>query len=424
MVYILAFAIVVSVIVFVHELGHFLAAKRSGVRVLTFSIGMGPRIIGFKRGDTEYMLSAIPFGGYVRMAGDNPEEQLEGQDWEFLHKPKRVRAFIVAAGPVMNLALALAIFIGMNLVLGVVVTTTREIGYVIEDMPAWEAGLSAGDEVVSVDGNPVETWDDFETMLQARTGGKATVEVLRGGQPISVVLDLGEAEFYYDAGLFAYRTTELGNVKWGGPAHRAGLRGGDVVTAIDGQPVSSWFELRGIILASPGRQLVIDYDRKGEHRTATVMSGERDGSGVIDVSYAVEERSVGPVEAVTLALRTTRDAAEQIVVFFHRLLTLRASRDMIGGPVRIGEIAGESMRWGIDYMLALIATISAQLALINLLPIPVLDGGHLLLLGVEAVIRRSITTRQRIIAHQIGFVFLIGAILTITFIDVSRFIGQ
>jgi len=424
MVYVLAFAIVVSVIVFVHELGHFLAAKRSGVKVLTFSIGMGPKIIGFKRGDTEYILSSIPFGGYVRMAGDNPEEQLEGKDWEFLSKPKRVRAFIIAAGPAMNLVLALFIFIGMNLVLGIAVTSTRQIGYVIEETPAWEAGLSAGDEVVSVDGNRVETWDDFEAMLQGRVGGKATVEVLRGGEGLSLGLDLENIDVYYEAGMFAYRTTELGDVKWRGPAYSAGLRDGDVVTAIDGQPVDDWFELREIILASPGQELNIDYERDGQRRSTTVMSSDRDGSGVIEVSYAVEHQKVGVVESVRLAFRTTRNAVEQIVVFFHRLLTLRASRDMIGGPVRIGEIAGESMRWGADYMLALIATISAQLALINLIPIPVLDGGHLLLLGVEAVIRRPITTRQRIIAHQIGFVFLIGAILTITFIDVSRFIGR
>jgi regulator of sigma E protease len=424
MVYIFAFAIVVSVIVFVHELGHFLAAKKSGVMVLTFSIGMGPRIFGFKRGDTDYILSAIPFGGYVRMAGDNPEEELKGQDWEFLSKPKRVRAFIVAAGPLMNLVLALAIFVGMNLALGIVVTPTREVGYVVEDMPAWEAGLAAGDEVVSVDGIGVESWDDFEAKLQQRVGGQVTVEVLRGGSALTLVMDMENTEAYYEAGLFAYRTTELGDVKWRGPAHRAGLRGGDVVTAIDGQTVDDWFDLREIILAAPGREIVIDYVRDGAPGSATVMTGDREGTGYIEVSYAVEHERVGLIESFGLALQTTRAAAEQIVIFFHRLLTLRASRDMIGGPVRIGEIAGESMRWGVDYMLALIATISAQLALINLLPIPVLDGGHLLLLGIEAVSRRPITMRQRIIAHQIGFVFLIGAILTITFIDVSRFVGR
>jgi regulator of sigma E protease len=424
MVYIVAFGIVVSVIVFVHELGHFLAAKRSGVRVLTFSIGMGPKIFGIKRGDTEYILSSIPFGGYVRMAGDNPEEELQGQDWEFLSKPKRVRAFIVAAGPVMNLVLALVIFTGMYVIVGVEATPTREIGYVVEDTPAWNAGLSAGDQVLSLDGEEVGSWDDFEVGLQQRVGGKVTVDVLRGGMTVSTVLDLENVQAYYEAGMFAYRTTELGDVKWRGPAHRAGLRGGDVVVAIDGRPVKNWFELREIILASPGKELVIDFERDGELRSAAVMAGDRDGAGVVEVSYAVDYRRVGPIEAVERAFKTVGLAAEQIVIFFHRLLTLRASRDMIGGPVRIGEIAGESMRWGANYMLALIATISAQLALVNLLPIPVLDGGHLLLLAVEAVSRRPITTRQRIIAHQIGFVFLIGAILAITFIDVSRFIGR
>lgn len=424
MIYIVAFAIVVSVIVFVHELGHFLAAKKSGVKVLTFSIGMGPRIVGFKRGDTDYILSSIPFGGYVRMAGDNPEEELTGQDWEFLSKPKRVRAFIVAAGPLMNMVLALVIFIGMNLVLGVVVTPTREIGYVMEDTPAWEAGLEEDDQVMSVGGEMVENWDDFEAKLQEHVGGEVTIGVLRGGAPMSIVMDLTSVEAYYEAGLYAYRDTELGDVKWRGPAYRAGLREGDIVTAIDGSPVEDWFDLRERILAAPGREIAIEYERDGQAGSATVMTGDREGSGFIEVSYAVDYKRIGLIESVKLAVLTTRAAAEQIVVFFHRLLTLRASRDMIGGPVRIGEIAGESMRWGVDYMLALIATISAQLALINLIPIPVLDGGHLLLLGVEALTRRPITMRQRVIAHQIGFVFLIGAILTITFIDVSRFISR
>ena len=423
MVYVLAFAIVVSVIVFVHELGHFLAAKKSGVRVLTFSIGMGPRVIGFTLGDTDYIISAIPFGGYVRMAGDNPEEELSGQDWEFLSKPKRVRAFIVAAGPVMNMVLALVIFIVMNLALGIIVTETRNVGYVFEDTPAWTAGIRAGDELVAVDGEKVETWDDFEVELQARVGGLVMVEVLRADSAVEVGMDLSDVEAYYEAGLYAYRGPELGDVKWRGPAHRAGLRGGDVVTAIGGVPVDDWFDLREIIIASPSREITVDYERDGVSHSTVVMTGESNGSGKIEVAYAVEYKRIGLLESVRLALESTRAAAEQIVIFFHRLLTLTASRDMIGGPVRIGEIAGESMRWGADYMLALIATISAQLALINLLPIPVLDGGHLLLLAVEAVVRRPITTRQRIIAHQIGFVFLIGAILAITFIDVSRFLG-
>jgi regulator of sigma E protease len=424
MIYLVAFVIVVSIIVFVHELGHFLAAKKSRVRVLTFSIGMGPKVVGFTWGDTEYMISAIPFGGYVRMAGDNPEEELNGEDWEFLSKPKRTRAFIVIAGPMMNIVLALFIFIGMNLALGIVVTPTREIGYVVEDSPAWTAGLAAGDTVVAVGGKEIKTWDDLERELQADVGGRVTVDVLRNGSITKKILDLEGVETYYEAGLYAYRGPQLGDVKWRGPAYRAGLRKGDVIKSIGGKEIDDWFELREIILASPNQALPIEYQRDGEVRTTTVTTGDIDGRGVIEVSYAVDRERIGLVESVGLALETTRMAAEQIVIFFHKLLTLKATRDMIGGPVRIGEIAGESISWGADYMLALIATISAQLALINLLPIPVLDGGHLMLLGVEAVSRKPITTRQRVIAHQIGFIFLLGAILAITFIDVSRFIGR
>ena len=421
---IIAFAVVVSIIVFVHELGHFLAAKRSGVRVDVFSIGMGPRLAGVTAGETDYRISAIPFGGYVRMAGDNPEEERTGMPYEFLSQPKRVRALIVVAGPLMNLVLAIAIFIGLNLALGDITITSRIVGKVYEDTPAWEAGLRAGDEVLSIDGIAVGKWDDLMDMLDERAGGEARITVMRDGEEITARLDLTDVEVWYESGLEEFRGNVVGTVKRGGPAYVAGIREGDRIIEIAGKPVRDWNELREAIMASPNEEIEIVYERDGQVLRTLVTPREADGYGLIDVAFAVERRSLSVPEALGNALSYTAWAARQILVVIHRLLTGQASRDMIGGPIRIGQLAGETVRWGIANILFFIATISAQLCLINLLPIPVLDGGHLMLLGVEAVSQKPITIRQRIIAHQIGFALLLGVILAITLFDVSRLIGR
>jgi regulator of sigma E protease len=422
-----ASVIALSILIFVHELGHFTAAKRSGVRIERFSMGMGPKIVGFTMGETEYVLSAIPFGGYVRMSGEDPESEGGGHDWEFMSKNKRTRAFIVLAGPAMNFLLAIVIFAGLAGYTGVETITTRVVGDVIEDTPAWQAGFREGDEITSVSGRSVGSWDEILDVLADRLGARLEIGFIRNGVEETATLDLVGVDALATIGIYSFRRSTIGEVKHGGPAYLAGIRKGDHITMIDAQPIRTWSELRGAIRQAPGKELAVAWERDGKPLSATVVPRESDGYGLIDVTYNIEKRPVGFVEAIGIGLDTTIWVSKQILQFprfFAMVLTGRASRDMVGGPVRIGELAGEVIRWGITSFLGFIAAISAQLSLLNLLPIPVLDGGHILLLGIETVTRKPITPRQRMIAHQIGFVFLFSMMVLVTLFDVSRFFGK
>ncbi len=432
----IATVITLGVIVFIHELGHFMAAKISNVRVERFSMGFGPVLLKVRGGETEYCISAIPFGGYLRMAGDDPEEVAElaaeqtergetpSEDRGFLSKSKLTRAFIIAAGPTMNFLLAMLIYTGLVAYMGVGVMTTRQVGGVIDGTPAREAGLAEGDLIVSVDGVKVDTWDNMLDLLDTRLGTVTGMVVERDGRPLAITLDLSSAEGLYDIGLYDYRPAVVGDVKLGGPAAGAGLKTGDRIIRVDGEEISSWSGLSQAIRGFPEAELEIEWERAGEILSSTVTPVDIGGFGKIEIYGAIEKRKAGPLEALKRGFDTTIWVAKQLFLLPRMILRGTAVRDVVGGPVRIGELAGESMRWGASAFLGFIAAISAQLCLVNLLPIPVLDGGHLLILGVEAVRRKAISVRQRVIAQQIGFAFLMALMVLVTLVDVSRFLGD
>jgi len=432
----IATAITLSVIVFIHEFGHFMAAKVSNVRVERFSMGFGPVLLRIMGGETEYCISAIPFGGYVRMEGEDPEEAearaaeqaksgvVRGQDRGFLSKSKLTRAFIVTAGPAMNFLLALVIYTGLVAHTGVGVTTTRQVGGVFEGTPAEAAGLVKGDTIVSVDGVKVDSWDHLVNLLSTRLGKVSDMVVERDGKPLAITLDLSSAESLYDVGMYDYRPAIVGEVKLGGPAAKAGLRSGDRIVRVDSVDINSWTGLSQAIGRSPKAELQIEWERSGEMHSSTLTTVDVDGLGKIEIYGMVEKRKVGPVEALKRGLDTTLWVAKQIFLLPRMIMKGTAVKDVVGGPVRIGQLAGESMRWGASAFLGFIAAISAQLCLVNLLPIPVLDGGHLLVLAVETVSRRAISFRQRMIAQQIGFAFLMALMVLVTLVDVSRFLGD
>jgi len=432
----LASAITLSVIVFIHELGHFTAAKASNVRVDRFSMGFGPVLLRLRWGETEYCISAIPFGGYVRMEGEDPEEAEEraaelaktgatpGEDRGFLSKSKATRAFIIIAGPTMNFLLAVLIYTGLVAHMGLGVVTTREVGGVFDGMPAMEAGVAEGDLIVSVDGVTVETWDHMLDLLDERLGTVTEMVVERGGEQLALELNLSSAESLYDLGMHDRRPPIVGDVKIGGPAAEAGIQSGDRIVRVDGKEIDSWSGLSEAIGGFPNKELKIEWERSGERHASNVTPRDLKGVGKIEIYGAVEKRKVGAGEALKRGFDTTIWVAKQIFLLPRMIMKGTAVKDVVGGPVRIGELAGESMRWGIAAFLGFIAAISAQLCLVNLLPIPVLDGGHLLVIAIEAVSRRAISFRQRVIAQQIGFAFLMALMVLVTLVDVSRFLGD
>jgi regulator of sigma E protease len=423
----LATAIVLGPNIFFHELGHFLAAKFSGVRVERFSMGFGPRLLGLTRGETEYRISAVPFGGYVKMEGEDPDEVKAAggtvSDRSFLGKSRGARALIVVAGPVMNFIMAVLIYTGLTAYTGVGVITTRQIGGVIEDSPAAAAGLAGGDVVLTVGGAKVSTWDDMLEMLEARLGNTAEMVVDRDGLAETITLDLSSTGNVYDIGLYDFRPAVIGDVKRDGPAYLAGLKAADKVVRIGDKEIASWDDLSDVIRASPGAALEIEYEREGQRFTSTVTPKDVDGTGLIEIYASIDRRPVGLLESLRIGFDTTIWVAKQFFMLPRLILRGTALRDVVGGPVRIGQLAGDSLRWGWITFFGFVAAVSAQLCIVNLLPIPVLDGGHLLILGVEAVSGKAVSLRQRIIAQQIGFAFLIGLMVLVTLVDVSRFFG-
>ncbi|MGD8627603.1 MAG: RIP metalloprotease RseP, partial [bacterium] len=315
----LASAITLSVIVFIHEFGHFAAAKISNVRVDRFSMGFGPVLLGVSWGETEYCISAIPFGGYVRMEGEDPEEAerraaelaehgrgaAPEEDRGFLSKGKATRAFIIVAGPAMNFLLAVLIYAGLVAHMGIGVVTTRQVGGVLAGTPAMEAGVAPGDLVVSVGGVEVETWDQMLDLMAEKLGTVTEIVVERDRRPLALSLDLSKAESLYDLGMYDYRPPIVGEVKLGGPAAEAGLQSGDRIVRVAGKDIDSWSSLSDAIGGSPNKEIKIEWERSGETHSSVITPIDLKGVGKIEIYGAVEKRKVGPGEALKRGLDTT-----------------------------------------------------------------------------------------------------------------------
>src|SRR2546422_5202911 len=286
---ILAFVFVLGVLVFVHELGHFLAAKRVGIRVLKFQLGFNPTIIKFKRGDTEYGIGAMPLGGYVKMAGESPEEPRTGRSDEFLSKTKWQRFQVLIMGPAMNIALAL-VLTTIVLYQGAEVPTYEDqppvVGVVMPDSPAAKAGIRPGDRILSAAGSDVDTWEKFFIAIASRANREVPLHILRDGQEITVkttpIVPPGQSRFEIaDIGVLPDVHPHIPTVNPGEPADRAGIKPGDVVLAVDGQPITFRSQLIDAIVKKPRQPITVTVLRNGDRKSTRLNSSH----GYI--SYAV-----------------------------------------------------------------------------------------------------------------------------------------
>jgi regulator of sigma E protease len=425
---ILAFVFVLGVLIFVHELGHFLMARRIGVRVLTFSLGFGPKLIGFRRGDTEYCISAVPLGGYVKMAGENPDDPRTGASDEFLSKSKWQRFQVLVMGPVMNLTLAVVVM-AVVLYQGAPAPAFEQqaviIGGTADQSAGKAAGIQPGDRIVSVDGKPVETWEQFYMEVMPKANRQISVVVDRGGRSLefkAVPAAVGKYTLG-DLGLLPEMHPQITSLQHGAPGYEAGLRPGDIVLAAAGERDVSQKRLVELIRASDGKPLPLVIKRNGVEQRITVTPRHLGEAVMIGAQLSpFELRTVepGPFEALKMSLEQNWTWARLIGQTLGGLFTRETSVKQLMGPVAIADLSGTAAEQGWLQLFSLMAMISLNLGLLNLMPIPVLDGGHIAILALEGVSRRDFSMKVKEKMLLAGFVLLLMLMVTVIYNDLMR----
>lgn len=423
----LAFVFVLGVLVFVHELGHFLVARWLGVRVLTFAIGFGPNLVKFTRGGIDYCIKAFPLGGFVKMAGENPDDPRSGSPDEFLSRSKWDRFRILLAGPAMNVALSV-VLMWIVLMQGAQVPAFHDdpvvVGEVTHDSPAERAGILAGDRITKVGSGSVANWEQFYLAIGGRADRDVPVTLLRQGReqvlqvrPVAATrLEIG------DIGVLPDVHPSIGSLEPNGPAEKAGLQAGDVLLAVNGVRTTFSGQVSTEIRKFPEQRITVTIAR-GSDRLELGVTPRRQGDvGLIGIgiSDAFDLIQPGPVGAFTMSLRRNVQFAGLIAQTLAGLFTRETSPRQLMGPVAIAQLSGDYAAAGWLALFTFMASLSLNLGLLNLLPIPVLDGGHIFIMGVEAVARRdfSIKVKERLLLA--GFLVLMVLMVTVVVNDLSR----
>ena len=441
-----SFVVVIGILILIHEFGHFAVARLTGVGVERFSIGFGPVLLRWRGKETEYCLSVIPMGGYVKMVGE--ENPLEGggsavsdPTKAFATKPLWARFLIVFAGPAMNFVLAAVIFAVVLATVGRPVWPAV-VGRVTEGGPAATAGLRSGDAVIKVDGAPVRNWEDLDRLIAGSDGRTLSLTIKRGDREETVALSprrsvtrdpiFKETREAWDIGAGPRLTPQIGAVSPGSPAARAGLDGGDAVLAVAGEPVYTPEDLMQAIQKRPDQTFELTIERSGHRETRTVTaerktdksaSGEEVSVGRIGVSIVtrtVTYEPYTPVAAVWYGAARTWDMTAVTVKGLWKILSRQIEASNIGGPIQIASEAGRQAKEGLGSLALFTAIISVNLAVLNLLPVPMLDGGHLLFFLIEAVLGRPLSLKKREAAQQLGFVLLLLLMVYALYNDLVR----
>jgi len=429
----LDFVITLGVLVFVHEFGHFLAAKLCGMRVDRFSIGFPPRAFGRTFGETDYCVSWLPVGGYVKIAGMVDESMdvefmnRPPEPWEFRSKPIWQRMIVLSAGVAMNLLLALVIFWGVHYAAGRTLRATTDVGYVAAGSPARNAGFMAGDRILSVDGTPVSAWEPMLDALEEGEGA-AAVAVRRPGH--DTVLSV-ERQAMRDAGaagsglVCAGTEIAVGPPEPGKPAEQLGLKAQDVLVAIDGTPIRDLQTVLQIVRQNAGKQILVEWRRGTELMRGTTVPTS-DGH----IGIPIGESYTGPRLHIAYSLAGALPAGARYMVFvtvsflqqMWQLVTGKVSfAQSIGGPIKIAQLASQSSDLGLLTYLSFMALLSINLAIINILPFPALDGGHLSFLVYEAIFRREVPLRVKLGLQKAGIVVLLAFMAFVVVNDIIHF---
>ncbi|RMF85670.1 MAG: RIP metalloprotease RseP [Nitrospirae bacterium] len=429
-----------TLLVLVHELGHFLAARAVGIGVERFSLGFGPPLYERRIGGTAFRIALLPLGGYVKMVGDTPGAPLpaEARGRPFLAQPPWRRALVAAAGPAANLAAPVLLFAA--LFMAGIPALRPVLGEPEPGSPAARAGVAAGDLVVAVDGEPVATWEAVLRHLRAHPAAAVELAVRRGGAVRHLRLPAPGAAGEASRGLGLRLPAVVGGVQPESPAAAAGLRSGDRIAAIDGAPVASWSAMARVVRAHPGEPLRIRVARGPEAVALTVTPetvpnpeagrpGQPATIGRLGIAAAEPPpelftvRRLAPGPALAAGLARTQEVGRAILHGLGQLFRHQAPAQSLGGPIMIVQMAGQQAERGLSDWLFFVAVISLNLGILNLLPIPILDGGHLLVCAVEAATRRRVSQRLLETAQQLGLALLLALMLFATYNDILRWMG-
>jgi regulator of sigma E protease len=432
---VLSLLVLIGVMIMIHELGHFWAARYFDVKVEAFSFGFGPRLFGFRRGETDYRVSAIFFGGYVKMAGEQVTDDNVDDPRSFLAKPRWQRLIIAFAGPFMNMVLAVSLLTGLYMVKFEKVSDADMeplIGHVTADSPAAKAGLQDGDLIVKLEDRNNPTWEDVLEKEIAGAKRPMRLAIRRNGSTFTTTVTpiLSETLGVGYAGWDARGQIQLGLVEPGFPAEKAGLKKGDMILSINGQPIHSRFRFQEITKSSGGKPVEVEYQRGGEKAAVSVQPvwSNKDGPARWMIGVVPEAKLDIAVTKLSLpnafheSLRENGKNAMMIVQVLEGMLQRRMSTKNLAGPLGLAQMSATAAKQGLTPFLMLMVMVSMNLAIFNLLPIPILDGGTILMLLVEMTMQRDLSMTVKETVFKVGFVFIMVLMAFVIFNDISRYI--
>lgn len=419
---IFAFLLVLGFLIFAHESGHFMFAKLFRVRVLVFSFGFGKRLFGFRKGDTDYRVSLIPLGGYVRMAGDNPEENIAGNPDEFLSKPKWQRFLILFAGPLMNVLIAIVFIAALAMVGTEQLVTKPIVGEVLPNKPAAKAGLQTGDRIVRINKEAIDDFDDLKLIITMNAGTPLRVVYERNGVQRTTTLtperEDGDFGPVGRAGITYMIEPVAGSIVKGSPAAAAGLQPGDRILSVGGKPVRDMVEFATVASQAKDKPVVLAVQRGASQlqlRVAPSADKEDLTRGVLPQTKLVK---LSFLPALRYSLGENWKFFNYVLSGLGRLVRTEGSVKELSGPINIARISGEMLRRGWMEVIGLMALISLNLGVMNLLPVPMLDGGQIMILLIEGIARRDLSLRVKERVQQVGFAALATLMIVVLYNDI------